>query len=55
MRGVWNSEMANGKVEQKVAKDTARQSRNHKQEDQSQPHGISCTQRTLRNAEDTEL
>jgi hypothetical protein len=36
-------------------KDTARQSRNHKQEDQSQPNGISCTQRTLRNAEETKL
>jgi hypothetical protein len=35
----------------------AQSSRLHpiKQEDQSQPHGISCTQRTLRNAEDTKL
>jgi len=30
-------------LKQKV---TARQSRNHKQEDQSQPNDISCTQRT---------
>jgi hypothetical protein len=34
-------------------KGTARQSHNHKQEDQSQPNGISCMQRTLRNAEET--
>ena len=39
-------------IKQKV---TARQSRNHKQEDQSQPNSISCTQRTLRNAGDTKL
>src|SRR5215471_6297398 len=36
------------KVRQKIA---ARRSRNHKQGDQSQPNGISCTQRMRRNAE----
>src|SRR5262249_641624 len=39
-------------IKQKVS---ARQSRNHKQEVQSEPNGVSCTQRTLRNAEDTKL
>src|SRR5215831_13623681 len=34
-------------VKQKAA---ARRSRNHKQEDQSQPNGISCAQRSLSNA-----